>query len=103
MPCGQRSSKATDVIFTKTLVAINSVIIGLFTFSFTQGPYSSTEQEIWYRWISIGFLVGGVLLPAGLVFLQSRKAKRVSVAINIWLVATLFGFIVYLMLSGGGV
>ena len=91
------------MIFTRTLVAINSVIIGLFTFSFTQGPYSSDGQEFWYRWISIAFLVGGVLLPAGLVFLQPQNAKRVSVAINIWLVTTLFGFFVYLMLSGGGV
>ena len=89
--------------FTKTLVAINAVIIGLFTFSFAQGPYSSSEQELWYRWISIAFLIVGVLLPAGLVFLRPQSAKRVGVAINIWLVTTLFAFLVYLMLSGGGV
>lgn len=91
------------MILTKILVAINAVIIGLFTFSFTQGPYSSGEQELWYRWISLAFLVGGVLLPAGLVFLRRQSAKRVSAAVNIWLVTTLFGFLAYLMFSGGGV
>lgn len=88
--------------FTKTLVAINAVIIGLFTFSFAQGPYSSGEQELWYRWISIAFLIGGVLLPAGLVFLRPQSAKRISVAINIWMVTTLFAFFPYLMFLGGG-
>lgn len=88
---------------TVALLAVNAVVMGFFTFSFAQGPYSSVEQELWYRWVSIAFFVGGVVFPAGLAAIRPLTVKRNRMAMNIWLAITLFAFFAYLFSSGGGV
>jgi hypothetical protein len=91
------------MMFTKTLVVINAVLMGLFAFSFSHGPYSSFEQELWYRWASVSFFVAGAVLPAGLMFMRPPIARRISAGLNLWLALIFFAFIPYLMSSGGGV
>jgi hypothetical protein len=36
------------------LLALNTLFMGLLTASFVQGPYSSSQQELWYRYGSLG-------------------------------------------------
>ena len=88
---------------TKVMLGINALIIGYFALSFGLGPYSSGEQELWYRGGSLAFLVLGVLLPGGLVILRPEAARKISVTINVWLLIALFAFFPYLLFSGGGV
>ena len=47
-----------------TMLVVNVVVIGFLTASMVQGPYSSREQELWYRYGSLGLFVAGVILPA---------------------------------------
>jgi hypothetical protein len=91
------------VKLTKALLAINTTVIGLFAVSFARGPYASGEQALWYRSYSLAFLLAGVLLPAGLVFLRPRLTRCLGVAVNIWLIASVLAFMAYALASGGGV
>jgi hypothetical protein len=83
--------------------ALNLGIIGLFAFSFSQGPYSSSEQELWYRYGSLGFFVAGAILPAIVLARSRRRSTHATVALIAWMVAVLVAFIIYAALSGGGV
>lgn len=84
------------------VLGVNTLLIGLVTASFTQGPYSSEEQELWYRYGSLAFFVVGSILPAIALFAgrQSRWVLGASVA---WMAATFVAFVWYVMMSGGGV
>ncbi|TVV75654.1 hypothetical protein FOY91_06500 [Sphingomonas solaris] len=86
-----------------TILVINALLMGLFALGFTQGPYSSREQELWYRYGSIGFLTGGVVLPAYALLLGGKRASWTIVPLTVWMVAALFAFLVYVFYSGGGV
>jgi len=80
----------------------NAILIGLFTASFAHGPYSSRQQELWYRYGSLGFFIAGVVLPAFVLFSTRRSAGQIAGAIA-WMIATLFGFVAYALMSTGGV
>ena len=84
------------------LLGVNAVLMGLLAMSFGQGPYSSTGQELWYRYGSLGLFVFGAVLPAValFVFRRSRWAVFFSMA---WMLAALLAFVSYVMNSGGGV
>lgn len=84
------------------MLAINAAFIGLLTVSFVQGPYSRSEQELWYRYYSLVFLVAGVVLPA-IVLFAVRRARGVVIFATVWMLIVIFGFGCYAMLSGGGV
>jgi hypothetical protein len=84
------------------MLAINTVLMGLLTASMTQGPYSSDEQELWYRYGSLGFFVAGSVLPAIALF-AGRRSRWVAVASIAWMAATFLVFLWYAMLSSGGV
>ena len=84
-------------------LALNTVLMGLLALSFGSGPYSSREQEIWYRYGSLGFLLIGAILPAFALALGARRSPALSTALAFWMVAVLFAFIYYAMMSGGGV
>ena len=84
------------------MLAINTALIGLLTASMTQGPYSSHEQEIWYRYGSLGFFVAGSVLPAIALF-AGRRSRWVTVASIAWMAAILLAFLWYAMMSSGGV
>ena len=82
---------------------LNILLMGLVAFSFSHGPYSSWEQEKWYRYGSLGFLVIGALLPAAVLALGARRSPVMIWVIGYWLVFGLLGFSYYALMSGGGV
>jgi hypothetical protein len=85
-----------------TVLVVNAALIGVLTASFTQGPYSSPEQELWYRYGSLGFFIAGVTVPA-IVLFAGRKSRVVVGASVAWMSATLVAFLYYATMSGGGV
>ena len=84
------------------VLGVNAVLMGLAAASFMQGPYSSSEQELWYRYGSLGLFIAGVALPAVVLFAapQSRWGVIVCTA---WMLALLIAFAWFAMMSGGGV
>ena len=91
------------MIFTTLLLGINIVVMGLFTLLFVQGPFSSFEQEVWYRYGSIGFFLIGAAIPLCAVIFARSYVRRHSLATNITLSATTITYLGYLLFSGGGV
>jgi len=84
-----------------TLVAINTALMGLCAASFVRGPFSSFEQELWYRYGSIGFLLAGAALPA--VILLRGRPRWLVYATAPWMLTALLSFAGWVMVSGGGV
>jgi hypothetical protein len=85
------------------MLGINALLIGLAALSFSQGPYSSTEQELWYRYGSLGFLLGGAIIPAIALLSGARRSALAITLLTAWMFAALFGFLIYAFYSGGGV
>ena len=85
------------------MLGINSLLIGLAALSFSQGPSSSTEQELWYRYGSLGFLLVGAIVPAIALLSGARKSALASNLLTAWMCTALFGFLIYAFYSGGGV
>jgi hypothetical protein len=84
------------------LLAINTVVIGLLTASFVQGPYSSDEQELWYRYGSLAFFLAGSVMPAITMF-AARRSRAVIAASTAWMLIMLLAFVWFAMISSGGV
>jgi hypothetical protein len=84
------------------LLGINAVLIGLLATSFAQGPYSSSEQELWYRYGSLGFFLAGAALPAIALF-AARRSRWVVLVSTAWMLTLLLAFAWFAMMSGGGV
>ena len=84
------------------LLGVNALLMGLLALSFGQGPYSSAEQEVWYRYGSLGFFVAGAVLPAIALF-TFRRSRWLILASTAWMSAVLLGFVWFVMMSGGGV
>lgn len=83
------------------LVAINTALMGLCAASFVRGPFSSFEQELWYRYGSITFLLAGAALPAVILF---RGGPRWLVYATVpWMLTALLSFAAWVMMSGGGI
>ena len=85
------------------MLVINGLLMGLLALGFTQGPYSSREQELWYRYGSMAFLLGGAVLPAVALLLGANRRPWAIILLTVWMVAALFAFLVYAFYSGGGV
>ncbi len=85
------------------MLALNSLIIGLAALSFSQGPYSSREQELWYRYGSLGFLLVGVIVPAIALLSGARRSAWATALLTAGMLAAFVGFLVYVFYSGGGV
>lgn len=85
-----------------TILVVNIVIIGFFSASMAQGPYSSHEQELWYRYGSLGFLISGVVLPA-VAFFVIRRSRATVGFLTAWMAAILLGFMWFAAMSSGGV
>lgn len=85
------------------MLAINGVLIGLVALSFLQGPYSSDDQQYWYRYKSIGFFIAGVILPAIAAGFGVSKSHKASVVLVVWMIAVVVAFANYDFMSGGGV
>ena len=86
-----------------SIVAVNTVLIGLLTLSFAQGPYSSWDQELWYRYGSLSFLFAGVVFPAIALLTGASRSRRLLGMLATWLAAVFIAFVYYAMMSGGGV
>ena len=99
---GSRMNRIGGVGCAWALLGINTVLIGLLTASFVQGPYSSGEQELWYRYGSLGFLLAGVVLPAIGLF-TARRQRWVIITSTVWMLITLLSFAWFVMMSSGGV
>jgi hypothetical protein len=84
------------------VLGVNTLLIGLVTASFIQGPYSSEGQELWYRYGSLAFFIAGSVLPA-ITLYGGRQSRLVLVGSVLWMAATFTAFVWYVMLSGGGV
>ena len=85
------------------MLAINGLLMGLATLSFFQGPYSSLEQELWYRYGSIIFTLAGAVIPAIILLSVAKRPPWLVAALTIWMVAVLGVFVGYALISGGGV
>ena len=85
-----------------TLLGFNTLLLGFAAASFMQGPYSSHEQELWYRYGSFAFLVAGSILP-GIVLFAARSSRIFVISSIVVMTVILFAFVNYAMLSGGGV
>lgn len=94
--------KGGDVGNAWKMLAINVAIIGLLTGSMVQGPFSSREQELWYRYGSLSFFSAGVVLPA-FALLAFRRSRAVVVVSKAWMVVILLGFWWFAAMSSGGV
>ena len=86
-----------------SILIINGLVIGLAALSFSQGPYSSAEQELWYRYGSLALLAVGVILPGLLLLLGARRRPWAVSILIIWMVAAFAAFLVYAFYGGGGV
>lgn len=84
------------------LLGVNALLMGLLALSFGQGPYSSAEQELWYRYGSLSFFVVGAILPAVALF-AFRRSRWVVGASTAWMLIVLFACGWFAMMSGGGV
>jgi len=85
-----------------TMLGVNAMLMGLLGASFAQGPYSSSEQELWYRYGSLAFFFAGVILPAIALFV-GRRSRWVAIGSAIWMLALLVASAWFAMMSGGGV
>ena len=83
------------------LAILNLVLMGIVAVSFSQGPYSSLEQEQWYRHRSLAFLVLGALVPIVVLYFGRKKPMLVATTTT-WMAGALLLFVGYLMYSGGG-
>lgn len=85
-----------------TILAINTVLIGLVASSFVRGPYSSDGQEFWYRYVSLGLFAAGAVLPAISLF-AGRRSNPIVRATVVWMCIVFLAFVAYTLNSGGGV
>ena len=88
---------------TVALTTINASVMGMLALSFAKGSYSSPEQEHWYRYGSLGFLLIGVFLPLLAILSRRDRSKRFVENVNVWMVCALVGCFVYAYRSGGGI
>ncbi|WP_129586235.1 hypothetical protein [Sphingomonas montana] len=95
----ERPRNAGDVW---AMLIANVVIIEFLTAGMARGPYSSREQELWYRYGSLGFLFTGVIIPAA-TMLAIRQSRFVVAFLNAWMFAILLGFMWFVAMSSGGV
>jgi hypothetical protein len=84
-----------------TVLGVNGVLMGLLAASSVQGPYSSSEQELWYRYGSLGFFFAGAALPAIALF-AARRSRWIVIASTVWMLMLLLAFAWFAMMSGGG-
>ena len=83
------------------LIGLNALLMGPLFLGFSEGPYPSFKQELWYGYGSLGFLLAGAVLPALALFLGvGRSATAMTILVG-WMVAMLGACLVYVVVSGG--
>ena len=86
-----------------SVLCFNAFIMGLTALSFSRGPYSSWEQEFGYRYVSIGFVLVGAILPAIALRSFAHRWAWTSAVVTAWMFAAFILFLRYIMDAGGGV
>ena len=84
------------------LLAFNAVSMGLLAVSFGRGPYASAQQELWYRYGSLAFLLAGAVVPA-IALLAGRRSFWIAAVATVWMFLTLLASAWFALMSGGGV
>lgn len=72
------------------LVAINTAH-GSRRLHFGQGPYSSAEQELWYRYGFLGFFLAGSVLPGAALY--ARRSAGLITTATAWMLWVLMAFL----------
>lgn len=104
MPIGlEKPTTANGKGCAITLACINLAVMGLLASTFSTGPFSSVEQELWYRYGSLGFLLLGAVLPGAAMLLGARRYPVVIAVSTVWMIAVWLPFAGYVLNSGGGV
>ena len=98
----EQQKRVEGIGCTWALLAVNLLLMALAASSYAQGPYSSVQQELWYRYGSLGLLLAGAVLPA-LALIFGRRSFRIAAALTVWMFLTLLAFLWFVMMSGGGV
>lgn len=98
-----RTVQAGGIGCVIAVIALNALLMGALASGFVFGPYSSLEQEIWYRYGSLGFLFFGAILPAAALVLGARRSPTLMLLLIPWILCILVAFLGYAMMSGGGV
>jgi hypothetical protein len=86
-----------------TIAAINLAVMGFIAYVFSRMFYFNVGQERWYRGGSLAFLILGALVPICWLVLIRRGYWGSAKAIAAWMFAALLAFMVYVLLSGGGI
>jgi hypothetical protein len=93
----------SDLGCATVFVVINGLLTGLVSMSFGARPYSSWEQELFYRYGSMAFLIFGAILPGVVLFVYGRRIAWAAKASVVWMFFVMLGFFSYIFNSGGGV
>jgi hypothetical protein len=64
--------------------AFNALIIGVVAMAVSSGPYSSRQQELWYRYGSLALLTGGAVLPALALLFGAYRSRQLTGALVAW-------------------
>jgi hypothetical protein len=86
-----------------TLAIFNTLFMGLLALSFSIGSYSSWQQELWYRYGSLMFLLIGSLVPVAVLVFSGRQSAKAVIAVTIWMIVALVVWAGFVFNSGGGV
>lgn len=84
------------------LLIANIGFLGLLALALAQGPYSSFEQKVWYRYGTLSLLLAGVVLPGFLLVLKRQSRRGNGTACGL-MGGTFVLAIFYGVMSGGGV
>ena len=85
------------------MIGLNSVLMGLLASTFAFFQFSSREQEIWYRYGSLGFLLFGAILPGVALAIWGRRNRILVAALVVWMIFALILCFAYALNSGGGI
>ena len=97
------ASKTSGLGCAFSILGLNALIFGFLALSFTQGPFASWGQELWYRYASLGLLLGGAVLPGSALLLGAGRSRRAVIFLTLWMIVWLFVGVGYAINSGGGV
>ena len=96
-------TRNSDIGCATVFVVVNGLFTGLVALSFGTGPYSSWNQELYYRYASMALFIFGAILPGIMLFVYGRRSAWAAKASVVWMFVVMVGFFSYVLTSGGGV
>ncbi|MDB5678122.1 hypothetical protein [Sphingomonas bacterium] len=85
------------------LAIFNTIFMGLLALAFASGGYSSWQQDLWYRYGSLAFVLIGALVPGAILIVRGRRSARAVIAVTLWMIVVLIMWAGFVFNSGGGV